>query len=107
MFVAASISIPPADAVKVKAPSASPWVLVITIVSVEPISVVKLIAEAVSSFDTRATWPPEIFISLFDAASIYIPPADAVKLKAPSSVPLVFLILIYSSPGVLDAATLK
>ena len=52
---APSISTPPAVAVNVSAPEPVPCVFVTTIVSLVPILVVKEIAEAASSFETRAT----------------------------------------------------
>ena len=69
---AASISTPPAVEVNAIAFSAAPCVFVTTIVSDVPRSVVREIAEAASSFDTRATCPPVIATSLPLAASIFI-----------------------------------
>ena len=51
----ASIVTPPAFALISTAEELVPCVLVITIVSLEPISVVSDIAEAVLSFETRST----------------------------------------------------
>ena len=79
--------IPPAVEVSSIALLSVPFVLVITIVSLLPWFAVRDIADATSSFETRATWPPAMFTSFAAAASTSTPPAVAFKIIASVPVP--------------------
>ncbi len=70
------------------AASLIPWTLLITIVSVVPTLVNKLIASSSSVLEETNIWPPEMLISLPSSASISIPPFVASIFIADSLVPL-------------------
>ena len=101
------MSIPPAEEVMLTADAPVPCVLVIVMVSLVPTFVVSEIAEAALSFDTRATCPPAILISLAAAASMSIPPAMEVTCTEASAVPTLLTILISSLPTVALGETFK
>ena len=67
-------------------------------VSFAPLSVVKLIALVVASFDEIATCPPAIFTSLAVAALISTPPAEALISTAFVLVPAEFIITVSAPP---------
>ena len=67
-------------------------------VSFAPLSVVKLIALVVASFDEIATCPPAIFTSLAVAALISTPPAEALISTAFVPVPAEFIVTVSAPP---------
>ena len=96
VVVLALIATPPTVDVREIAALSVPWLLVTTIVSELPTSVVNEIAEAVLSLETKATWPPKIFIFSPVLAEISIPPTSANNDIAPALVPVLFVIIIFS-----------